>query len=454
MKTKKHCLILFVILFTGFLFISQAAFTQTALNEISFLTRYSGFGARAMGLGGAYVSIGGDYSSVYWNPAGLGMVQRKELYTSFIQLNTNNKASFYGVDIEESRNATKLDGLGYVFPMETFRGSLVFALGYQQIHHFDDDISLKGRNPKMAYSFYLFENLNVGDQLYVRETLKESGGIGQYIFSGSVEAQENLFLGVTLNLYRGTNEYNLYFIESDDRELYEETDNTGFAEYRQSTVIKSELNAYDLKIGGLYNVNDMIFIGGTVTLPKTYEIKETYSLKDYLNFDDGYSEPYDEYGVYRYKVKYPFIFSLGGSLNIQNILVSGDIEYTDMSQIEYKNDPPIEDLDREEANIKINDEVESVLAKRLGAEIMIPNTSFKLRGGYFEIPNPYKLTPSDRKTKGMTGGIGIVLNESSILDLSFVKTWWNESVYDDLIGSNIDESHKKNHFYATLSVRF
>lgn len=39
----------------------------------------TGFGAKALGMGGAFVSVADDASAVYWNPAGLTMIDRSEL---------------------------------------------------------------------------------------------------------------------------------------------------------------------------------------------------------------------------------------------------------------------------------------------------------------------------------------------------------------------------------------
>ena len=201
-------------------------------------------------------------------------------------------------------------------------------------------------------------------------------------------------------------------------------------------------------------MNPNVFVGGTITLLKTYKIKETYNMKDYLYFDDGYVEPYDELGYTRYRVSYPFSFSFGGSISLSSILLSGDIEYTDLSQMKYDTDPPVDYIDREEANLNIRTEVGSVLTKRIGAEVLIPNTTIKVRAGYFTTPSPYKLDSDNKASKGITGGLGVLINEDTIFDISIVRTSKDKLTYDDFIGSDINEETKKNYIFATLSVRF
>ena len=44
-----------------------------------------GMGARAEAMGGAFVSVANDPSAVYWNPAGVGSMQRKEMQISTTQ---------------------------------------------------------------------------------------------------------------------------------------------------------------------------------------------------------------------------------------------------------------------------------------------------------------------------------------------------------------------------------
>src|SRR5689334_7451225 len=44
-----------------------------------------GVGARAEGMGETFVAVANDPSAIYWNPAGLGSLQRRELSISHVQ---------------------------------------------------------------------------------------------------------------------------------------------------------------------------------------------------------------------------------------------------------------------------------------------------------------------------------------------------------------------------------
>jgi len=53
-----------------------------------------GPGARALGLGGAYSALGEDADSVYWNPAGLARLEKKEVAASHAELFAQSRHDF------------------------------------------------------------------------------------------------------------------------------------------------------------------------------------------------------------------------------------------------------------------------------------------------------------------------------------------------------------------------
>ena len=72
-----------------------------------------GIGARAEGMGQAFVSVANDPSAMYWNPAGVGSLQRRELQVSTVD---------YPADI-------RYNYLAAVFPSRKLSGSLGIQVG-------------------------------------------------------------------------------------------------------------------------------------------------------------------------------------------------------------------------------------------------------------------------------------------------------------------------------------
>ncbi len=70
-------------------------------------------GARASGLGEAYVAVANDPTAIYWNPAGLASLQRREILFAHVQ---------WPGDI-------RYEYLAYVLPSQRFGGSFAFQFG-------------------------------------------------------------------------------------------------------------------------------------------------------------------------------------------------------------------------------------------------------------------------------------------------------------------------------------
>ncbi|MEW5884649.1 MAG: PorV/PorQ family protein [Armatimonadota bacterium] len=70
----------------------SAAIPAAAAESAGFLT--IGPGARALGMGGAYSALGGDAGAIYWNPAGLSRVERREFTASHAELFESTRHDF------------------------------------------------------------------------------------------------------------------------------------------------------------------------------------------------------------------------------------------------------------------------------------------------------------------------------------------------------------------------
>ncbi|MEE9571415.1 MAG: hypothetical protein V3W20_00025, partial [Candidatus Neomarinimicrobiota bacterium] len=83
-------------LIIGILFAFGMVFGQTAFDAIHITENEEGFGMRALAMGGAYTALANDYSGIYWNPAGLGSIDKTGIYAEFSHLQFFNDALYMG----------------------------------------------------------------------------------------------------------------------------------------------------------------------------------------------------------------------------------------------------------------------------------------------------------------------------------------------------------------------
>lgn len=68
-----------------------------ALETAQFLN--VGVGARGLGMGGAYTALADDAHAVYWNPAGLAALEKREATADDSELATNSRLNFFAVGV-------------------------------------------------------------------------------------------------------------------------------------------------------------------------------------------------------------------------------------------------------------------------------------------------------------------------------------------------------------------
>ncbi|MHB9156012.1 MAG: PorV/PorQ family protein [Endomicrobiales bacterium] len=102
-------------LFLSLIFIGALARLSPALagtDPAAFLNR--GVGARAMGMGGAFISLSNDPTAIYWNPAGLGKINRISVAAMMQSAGSGQWESLK--DITPSYQF-----VGVTFPVNTFK---------------------------------------------------------------------------------------------------------------------------------------------------------------------------------------------------------------------------------------------------------------------------------------------------------------------------------------------
>ncbi len=372
-----------------------------AQSEIPLLGVTYGVGVRAIGMGGAFVGLADDYAATYWNPAGLGQIRRMELTGSVSSLRFQNQTTYFGNPSSEETSNTQFQSVGFVFPVPTYRGSLVFSLGYNRVASFHSNFLIQGFNDSPGDSVD-----QTGEQL-------DRGGLGQWVFAGSVQMSENLYLGGSLNLWTGNYDYSWELQERDALDIWEQS------RWVYQDEIDTKINGFNLTLAALYNLYNHFRIGATFETPVTFKGVENWRSYTLVDYDDNTYWDSTSTGQYTYRIRKPMTINLGASLSLPLLTVAGDVSLIDWSQMEYTSP---NDLKSE--NRRFVKQLRPVTRYRLGAEMILPLLNVRLRAGYMLDPSPYRgnLKYSDKNF--VTAGVGFLLDRQFTLDLAYVHGWW------------------------------
>jgi long-subunit fatty acid transport protein len=298
---------------------------------------------------------------------------------------------------------------------------------------------------------FKFLNTTPDDSVTQDYSELEEGSLNNWTFAGAVEVAPNFSLGAAFNVWSGDNIYQLEFFESDfPFNVYT------FDTYQEEREITSKFSGYNVKLGGLYRPIPNLRLGFTIGTPVTYTIKEKFRANGRTEFDADSVEVFSEEGPDEYKIRSPFSFGLGASLNVANLLLAGSVENNDWSQVRYVSEPPFEDVTKAQANKELQSRYRSTLRYRLGAEFTFPLIDLQVRAGYFYDPTPLgpdyfaeRRVPKDADREFFTAGAGIFLDKQVRLDLGVITGRWLD--YKD---PDFAEKITFNQAFAALAVRF
>jgi len=382
-----------------------------------------GFGTRSLGLGTAYSAISNDFSAVYWNPAGLGQIRSNEVSFGLSHLSFDNTSTLFGEKESFSNSGTKLNSFGLIYPFPVTRGNLVFAIGYGRQSEFTGAIAIKGFN-------FQTNNIEYPDNIDVQGNILKNGGLNNWIVAGAMEAVKNLFVGLSLNFISGSYTYNRDYSELDIKNKYP------IEEYVQKYTIDEDIGGFTAKAGMLYEFrNHNGRVGINIKFPSYLSVKHNYTNDEMEFYDSGAESLYQNTGIPEFNLTSPFVFSAGISYAFGDLLLSGDVDFTDWTQMEFS-DPT--DPDMLNDNTLIKERFKSTVNVRLGTEYAVPNTDLRLRAGFAYLPSPYIIDSSPNAQKFITGGLGWIIEDAVRIDLGYAYGFWNT---DDGISHAITNYH-------------
>tara|TARA_B110000438_G_scaffold52248_1_gene52480 strand:+ start:2811 stop:4325 length:1515 start_codon:yes stop_codon:yes gene_type:complete len=490
------------------------SFSVNAQNEIDAL-RYSQqnmYGsARVSSMGGAFGSLGGDFSGLSQNPAGIGMYQFTEVTfsPSFTLKNTtsyNNKVlsnnnSTYSEKFKEDISQGNLGNIGFIFatPKDNTEWKRVnFGIGLNQLANYDrniyintinnsssladnllsvaqgkqindldaffgspafwsDIIDLENNTVDTSLNQYLFDNGNYISHILSegqkRQThqLNANGGMHEFVLSVGTSYEDRLYLGATVGI--PTFEYSEIIKHREDI-LSDTINNLGSFEYMQNLYSTGE--GVNIKIGGLFRINENIKLGGALHSPTVFTIQEEFKTITQSNFSDTSYREASPVNFFEYELTTPWkaIASISANIN-DNIIFSCDyeiIDYTNSSlnSKNYRNDDGTEIFSSE------NNTIDNIYHKseniRLGIEMKAD--PFRLRAGYSRYSSPFK-NNEELSRENFSFGAGINYG-SYYFDFAYVLSQAHDQyqMYNEQFVNPTDLVYTDHNLVITLGFRY
>lgn len=328
--------------------------------------------ARNQAIGGAGASLGGDISSMFINPAGIGMYKTNEFVLSPGFNFYSNDAQFRGTNTTATNSGFMLGTSGAVFGMpDRYRPnkSAAFAIGVNRTADFRNKVSYQGANNfssfsegyaaeiassglslddalnsssisfpgRMALYTYLVDTLTVpgggtevvgtpmryamlhdeGFELNQRNDIETTGGITEIALAYGGNSNNKFYWGFTFGLPIYNYKRSSTLTETD---ASGKTDNY-FNTARLEENYQAKGVGLNLKMGMIYKPVNSVRLGLAMHTPTLYGIRETYDATMYTDLEN-YNAPTsvnvtsfnDGYlPEYRYDLVSPWRFMLSGS---------------------------------------------------------------------------------------------------------------------------------------------
>jgi len=467
---------------------------QNEVDALRFSQSFYQGTARSMAMGGAFGALGADFSALSTNPAGLGLYRSSE-FTFTPEISTAKTASTYnGMFGEDSRTNFGISNLGFVFTNPIPEGATAapwkyyqFAFGMNKTNSFNNRSFVRGDNADHSLvDVYLDEVWNYyPDEIeanfpfdiypawyvYVIDTIRDNngdlvytspvppGGIRQQELTKTWGSSSEWLFAASANLddklfLGGTLglPYVRYFRET----VYSEIDVADtiafFDEWNYRETLETRGWGINLKLGAILWPVDWLRIGAAFHTPTYY-----YGLNDvwYTSTDARLGPDYNRKdsptGEYEYELSTPLkaIGSVAFIIGKYGSL-SADYEFIDYSNMKLR----AIDYNFTGENDAIKNLYGSASNLRFGTEWRY--SSFSFRAGYAIYGSPYS-QGDDMEFTNLSFGLGYSERDFS-LDLAYVKGEYANNYYlyssPNFTTNAAKQDFTSNHFALTARFKF
>ncbi len=234
--------------------------------------------ARINAVGGAMGSLGGDISALFVNPAGIGFFKTGEIVLSPGYYFLNNNSNYRGTAASDEGSNFNLGASGVVGGWRGSRRWSSNAIGFAvtRTANFSNKIYYTGKNDFSSYA-----------EQYAAQAAASGLSLDEIL------ASNNVSLGTRMAVYS-------YLIDTATLggnanpdvvalPMYDQLKNGGAFLVDQANTIETSGGITELAIGYAANMDDKLYIGGSIGIPIiSYEKKSLYREDDATGISDNY----------------------------------------------------------------------------------------------------------------------------------------------------------------------
>lgn len=301
-----------------------------------------GGGARARGMGGAFIGVSDDPSAASWNPAGLTQLDKYQMGATLYFINPSLKytTAYANSDFMNSlkQNKASISFGSVIIPFKLYQKEVVASVLYNRSSDIYDKRVYNFPGARRIDNFGVYKNMTdttiIGvDSIRIGDKEDEiTGGLDIVNLSLGTKVYKDLSLGVGLNIYTGSYEYN-------SNQQIRFTWNPAFdtlIDYHP--FVKGSYSGANFTLGAMYKYRDFRF-GAIVKTPfKLNEKDDVQFLKDVIingvtitNPDAISSRPVFPV-EYKQKWEIPLTVGFGVSYKMKGLTLAGDLELRNFSK--------------------------------------------------------------------------------------------------------------------------
>jgi len=451
-----------------------------------------GGGARARGMGGAFIGVSDDPSAASWNPAGLTQLDKYQMGATLYFLNPKLKygtnyldtaGNFYATfpnSLKQSKASISFGSV--IIPFKLYQKEVVGSVLYNRSSDIYDKRIYNFPGERRINNFgvyYMTDTTTTGaDSVRIGDKEEEiKGGLDIVNLSLGTKVYKDLSLGVGLNIYTGSYEYNS---NQQIRFTWKPAFDTLITYH---PFIKGTYSGVNFTLGALYKYRDFRF-GAIVKTPfKLNEKVDAQFLKDVIingvtivNPGSISSSPFFPV-EYKQKWEIPLTVGFGASYRIKGLTLAGDLELRNFSKAKLHYPSEFSDPNSPDTTMDLG--WNSLTQFRIGGEYVYQSKygTIPLRVGFRNDPQvfsdlkkidmefvDYDLEPREKlmkradvisiisqtngsKVTGNTFSLGTGIGWSQIkLDFTFEYSRYNTKMAGTILGKSfeIDKIEKKD----------